>query len=154
MDLTVPFASTPGIRRRMQAQRSRDTAPELAVRRALHRLGYRYRVHERPLPALARTADIVFRRARVAVFVDGCFWHCCPEHGRRVPTPNSWYWPAKLARNQARDLDTNAQLEAAGWQVVRLWEHLAVEEMVEAVERALPPRPSAGSVDQTGSTAP
>ena len=107
----------------MQQQRSHDTEPELNVRRALHGMGLRYRVHQQPLPDLRRKADIVFRRARVAVFVDGCFWHGCPEHGRREHRVNDWYWPEKIERNRRRDADTDARLDAAGWKVVRVWEH-------------------------------
>src|SRR3954469_24349398 len=79
------FASSPEVRARMQRQPSRDTQPELALRRLLHASGLRYRIHVRPLPSLRRTADVVFRSARVAVFVDGCFWHGCPQcYGERV----------------------------------------------------------------------
>jgi DNA mismatch endonuclease (patch repair protein) len=121
----------------MQAQPSRDTMPEMALRRSLHRRGHRYRVHHRPLPGLNRTADIVFTRARVAVFVDGCFWHGCPLHGTRIPRVNEWYWPAKIARNKARDDDTRTQLEHQGWVVLRLWEHLPLDVAVAEVEQAL-----------------
>jgi len=123
----------------MSAQRSRDTSPELAVRTRLHRMGLRYRVHAAPLPSLRRRADIVFGPARVAVFVDGCFWHGCPEHGRRRHDVNGWYWPDKIARNRARDADTDEQLRAAGWAVVRAWEHEeadAVAARVAALVRA------------------
>jgi DNA mismatch endonuclease, patch repair protein len=111
------------MQRRMSAQRSHDTAPELAIRRSLHSMGLRYRVHVQPLAGLRRKADIVFPRARVAVFVDGCFWHGCPQHGRRRHEVNEWYWPEKIGRNQRRDADTDAQLHEAGWTVVRVWEH-------------------------------
>jgi DNA mismatch endonuclease (patch repair protein) len=107
----------------MSAQRNQDTTPELKIRRELHAMGLRYRVHFRPLPDLRRKADIVFTRAHVAVFVDGCFWHGCPEHGRRRHEVNGWYWPEKTARNQRRDADTNARLGDAGWTVIRVWEH-------------------------------
>lgn len=136
------YASSDKVRRQMQSQRSRDTEPELALRRALHRLGYRYRVHRRPLPTLRRTADIVFGPAQVAVFVDGCFWHGCPEHGTRVPHANQWYWPAKIERNRNRDADTDRRLEKAGWAVVRIWEHEPVETAVERVAAALAQRRS------------
>lgn len=106
----------------MRANRSRDTAPELALRRELHRLGLRYRVNARPIKAVRRTADVVFTRRKVAVFVDGCFWHGCPEH-YRAPSANSTYWGDKRARNVARDLEVNTLLEDAGWCVVRVWEH-------------------------------
>lgn len=110
----------------------RDTAPELALRRALYRQGLRYNVHRRPLPFLRRQADVVFPRAKVAVFVDGCFWHGCPEHGRRQHRTNSWYWPDKIEQNVIRDRDTDARLEEAGWTVVRVWEH---EQMTDAADR-------------------
>ena len=107
---------------RMSRQATRDTAPEMRLRRRLHALGLRYRVHLRPLPGVRRTTDIVFTRAKVAVFVDGCFWHSCPEH-RTAPAANEAWWAAKLARNVERDLDTDRRLTAAGWLVVRVWEH-------------------------------
>lgn len=125
-------ASTPGVRRRMQVQRTRDTAPELAIRRLLHAQGLRYRVDEAPLPGLRRRADIVFGPAKVAVYVDGCFWHGCPQHGNR-PTRNADYWAAKLDRNRRRDADTDAQLTAAGWLALRLWEHEPPEEAASRV---------------------
>lgn len=106
----------------MSRQTSRDTAPEVSLRRNLHALGLRYRVHVRPLPELRRTADIVFTRAKVAVFVDGCFWHSCPEHATR-PTANAAWWAVKLARNVERDADTDRRLAETGWLAVRVWEH-------------------------------
>ncbi|WP_448640743.1 very short patch repair endonuclease [Geodermatophilus sp. URMC 63] len=106
----------------MQAQRTRDTGPEIAVRRLLHAAGLRYRVDRAPLPGLRRRADLVFGPARVAVYVDGCFWHGCPEHGN-TPRSNRDYWGPKLTANRARDRDTDARLAAAGWAVVRAWEH-------------------------------
>ena len=103
------WATSPATRRSMQANRSRDTGPEVAVRRAVHRLGLRYRVDVRPLPAVRRRADLVVRRAQVAVFIDGCWWHGCPDH-YRAPRANSDYWSAKVARNQARDLEIDRAL--------------------------------------------
>lgn len=117
------YASTPGVRRRMQVQRTRDTAPEVAVRRILHAMGLRYRVDRAPLAQVRRRADIVFGPARVAVFIDGCFWHGCPEHGRPRTKANPAYWSSKIERNRARDADTDARLDEAGWVVVRAWEH-------------------------------
>ncbi|MFI2279731.1 very short patch repair endonuclease [Nocardia beijingensis] len=117
------WASTPGRRRNMQANRSRDTKPELAVRRLLHSQGLRYRVAIAPDPTLRRKADIVFPKAKVAVFIDGCFWHGCPEHGRRIFQHNTDYWPTKIATNIARDNDTTGRLESIGWTVLRFWEH-------------------------------
>lgn len=122
----------------MQAQRRRDTMPELKLRRALHRRGHRYRVDRAIVPGEPRRrADIVFVRARVAVFVDGCYWHGCAEHEARQSKANAWYWPAKIARNRERDSDSNARLVANGWLVVRVWEHETVEAGVERVEAAL-----------------
>lgn len=123
----------------MQAQRTRDTAPELDVRRILHARGLRYRVDRAPpLPALRRRADLVFGPSRVAVYVDGCFWHGCPEHGTR-PSANAEWWRDKIARNRARDADTDLRLAEAGWLVVRAWEHEdagAVAERVMLLVRA------------------
>ena len=117
------FASSPAARRRMQLVKRHDSAPELALRRSAHALGLRFYVHRCPLPGLRREADLVFPRSRVAVFVDGCFWHGCPDHGRREHRTNGWYWPDKIASNVGRDADTNARLADAGWAVVRVWEH-------------------------------
>ncbi|MHB8296837.1 MAG: DNA mismatch endonuclease Vsr [Acidimicrobiales bacterium] len=118
-----PFASSDAIRRRMSTQRRTGTEPELALRRLLHGMGLRYRVHRSPLPAIRRRADMVFGPARVAVFVDGCFWHGCPDHGRREHKVNGWYWPEKIERNRRRDADTDRRLTDAGWLVLRIWEH-------------------------------
>lgn len=106
----------------MSRQRRRDTAPELALRRNLYARGLRYRVAW-PIPGLPRrTVDIAFTRARLAVFVDGCFWHSCPEHAT-YPSVNGAWWAAKLVTNQRRDCTTTEHLEGAGWTVVRVWEH-------------------------------
>jgi DNA mismatch endonuclease (patch repair protein) len=118
-----PFASSEAMRRRMQAQRREGTGPEMALRRALHSLGLRYRLHKSPVVGLRRKADIVFGPAKVAVFVDGCFWHGCPEHGRRRHEVNGWYWREKISRNQRRDKETDDLLRAEGWEVIRIWEH-------------------------------
>lgn len=120
----------------MQGNRSRDTKPELLVRSILHRRGLRYRVATRPLPGVRRTADLVFTRARVAVFVDGCWWHRCPEHYRR-PSSNRGYWDAKVERNVARDREVDALLAEAGWTVVRAWEHENPAEVADRVEAAV-----------------
>ncbi|MFI7038598.1 very short patch repair endonuclease [Microbispora rosea] len=115
-------ASSDGTRKSMQANRGRDTKPELALRRAVHALGLRYRVSIRPLPSIRRTADIVFTRAKVAVFMDGCFWHGCPEHHTKSAT-NAEYWAEKVRRNRERDAETDRLLTEAGWSVIRIWEH-------------------------------
>ncbi|WLQ42902.1 very short patch repair endonuclease [Streptomyces laculatispora] len=116
------WASSAARRRNMQAICSRDTKPELRIRRLLHAQGLRYRVAAKPLPGLRRTADIVFRPAKLAVFVDGCYWHGCPDH-YVPPKTNSSYWSAKVLRNVTRDRDTDTRLQAAGWTVLRFWEH-------------------------------
>ncbi|MBP0451934.1 very short patch repair endonuclease [Kitasatospora sp. RG8] len=120
------WASSAANRRNMQAIRSRDTKPEMRIRQLVHADGLRYRVAARPLPGLRRTADLVFRPAKVAVFVDGCYWHGCPEH-YVSPRTNPGYWSDKVTRNVERDRDTDAQLEAAGWMVLRFWEHESPE---------------------------
>lgn len=102
-----PWASSPAARAVRVSNRRRDTRPELAVRRAVHALGLRYRVDVRPLPTVNRRADLVFSRRRVAVFVDGCYWHGCPDHGT-TPKTNAIYWGGKIARNSERDRDTDA----------------------------------------------
>src|SRR5690349_10044040 len=111
----------------MRSNKRRDSKPEVALRRALHQRGWRFRVdfpivlgEIRPRP------DIAFTRRRVAVFLDGCFWHCCPEHGK-PPKSNSDYWSKKLARNVQRDERDTQALRRAGWVVVRLWEHVSVQ---------------------------
>ena len=121
------WASSAANRKTMQANRSRDTRPELAVRSAVHARGLRYRVAVRPVRGVRRSADLVFTRARVAVFLDGCFWHGCPDHFQ-LPATNPGYWGPKIAANAARDAETDALLAAEGWTVLRFWEHtLAVE---------------------------
>jgi DNA mismatch endonuclease, patch repair protein len=117
----------------MQSQRERDTRPELLLRQELHKRGLRYFVHRKLLPNLRREADIVFARARVAVFVDGCFWHSCPEHGT-WPGRNADWWRSKLERNRARDCDTDRRLHDAGWAVVRVWEHEQPEDAADRIE--------------------
>ncbi|WP_328774266.1 very short patch repair endonuclease [Streptomyces sp. NBC_00286] len=116
------WASSAARRRNMQAIRSRDTTPERLIRRLVHAQGLRYRVAARPLPDLRRTADMVFRPAKVAVFIDGCYWHGCPEH-YIPPKTNSGYWSEKVVKNMTRDRDTDQRLEEAGWHVLRFWEH-------------------------------
>jgi len=110
---------------------SRDTAPELVLRSELHGRGFRYRVDRAPAPDVRSRADLVFGPARVAVYVDGCFWHSCPEHGTN-PKANADFWKRKLDRNRERDAETNRLLESRGWRVIRVWEH---EDPVEAADR-------------------
>ena len=117
----------------MQRQRTRDTAPEVALRRLLHAAGLRYRIDTPPLKGLRRRADIVFGPARVAVFVDGCFWHGCPLHGTRPTIANAAYWSDKVRRNRERDADTDSKLDAAGWLPIRAWEHEDATDIADQV---------------------
>ncbi|MFW5473148.1 very short patch repair endonuclease [Knoellia sp. CPCC 206450] len=120
----------------MSALARRDTRPEMELRRALHARGYRYRVQS-PVPGLPRRRiDIAFPRRKVAIFVDGCFWHGCPDHCR-IPSTNREWWEWKIARTQSRDADTDRHLAGLGWTVVRAWEHEVIEESVRAVKGAL-----------------
>lgn len=123
-----PIPSSDVVRQRMQQQRRRNTRPEMALRRALHAGGLRYRVELPVIPSLRRRADIVFGPAKVAVFVDGCFWHRCPQHATS-PKANADWWRPKLDRNRERDRDTDRLLLAQGWLPVRVWEH---EDMADA----------------------
>lgn len=134
---TESWASSPGRRRNMQANRSRDTKPEMAIRRAVHSFGLRYRVAIAPLPGLRRRADIVFTKARVAVFIDGCFWHGCPKHGRTNFNHNADYWRSKIASNMARDSNTTELLRMAGWTVLRFWEHEDANKVADAIRDAI-----------------
>lgn len=123
-------SSSPAASRRMAANRRRDTGLELSVRRALHARGFRFRVDYPVLPR--RRADVVFPRRRLAIFLDGCYWHGCPQHGSSAKA-NAGYWTAKIAANRERDRDTNERLRAAGWVVLRFWEHDPVDEIVERI---------------------
>lgn len=123
----------------MQLQRERDTAPEMALRRELHRRGLRYRVDQPIVTGTRRRVDIVFASPRVAVFVDGCFWHGCRWHGKREHSVNGWYWPGKIAGNRERDKDTDRRLRSDGWTVIRVWEHadpVVVADRIEAAVRS------------------
>lgn len=130
------WASSAATRKSMQANKSRDTKPELALRKALHAMGLRYRVCTRPIPGVRHSADVVFRPVRVAVEVRGCFWHGCSEHYRQ-PKANESYWTAKVARNVARDADTERRLREAGWWLIVVWEHEAPQEAAARVAAAI-----------------
>lgn len=134
----VPAASNETIRRRMSTTRQRDTRPELAIRSAIHRMGMRFRVDYR-FEGTRWKGDIVFPAERVAVFVDGCFWHRCPEHGT-VPKQNTEWWTAKLVANSERDRSTDHSLEDAGWRVLRFWEHDDPADAAEAIRAAVTSR--------------
>jgi DNA mismatch endonuclease (patch repair protein) len=120
----------------MQSNRSQDTGPEVAVRRLVHAMGLRYRKNIRPVPSLRRTADLVFPRQHVAVFIDGCFWHGCPEH-HRLPRANAEYWTTKVESNRRRDMATDETLAAAGWTVLRFWEHEDPIEVADTIRTAV-----------------
>ncbi|WP_082376258.1 very short patch repair endonuclease [Nocardiopsis sp. NRRL B-16309] len=133
------WASSAANRRSMRGNRSRDTKPEVAIRHLVHAAGLRYRVAAKPLPGMRRTADLLFGPTRVAVFVDGCFWHGCPEHFV-PPKTNPDYWDAKIGGNTKRDRDTDARLAEAGWLVLRFWEHQDPAECADAVTQAVSAR--------------
>ena len=121
----------------MKSNGWRDTSPEMALRSELHRRGLRFRKRYTIRLGDRRWTqpDVVFTRARLVVFVDGCFWHSCPEHGSQ-PKANSGYWKPKLARNVDRDRDTDGRLAALGWQVLRAWEHEDPEDVADRVRDA------------------
>lgn len=126
----------PAMSRRMSALARKGTNPELALRRELHRRGMRFRLQV-PVPGnRRRSIDIAFTRARLAVFVDGCFWHGCPEH-YKLPRTNTEWWAWKVARNTARDQDTDQLLAGAGWTVVRVWEHEPIRDAADRIVTAL-----------------
>ena len=120
----------------MRANRGKNTGPELALRRSLHRRGLRYLVNANPLGEGRTTADVVFPRDQVAVFVDGCFWHGCPEH-HRPATRNAEFWDEKISGNRTRDTQTTEKLIAAGWTVIRFWEHNDPVQAAEKIERLI-----------------
>ncbi|WP_435079272.1 very short patch repair endonuclease [Clavibacter michiganensis] len=128
----MSWASSDTARRVMRANKRRDTAPELAVRRILHARGHRYRVDLRVAMESRSRADIAFTRQRIAVFIDGCFWHGCPDH-LHLPKSNADYWGPKLARNVERDGEVTALLTGLGWTVLRFWEHEPADAVAEAI---------------------
>jgi DNA mismatch endonuclease (patch repair protein) len=120
----------------MRANRRRDTGPEMALRRELHRRGLRFRVDYSPLPRARCRADIVFTRQRIAVFIDGCFWHSCPDHAN-LPKANREWWRAKLALNVARDRRNDQAFDTGGWTVIRVWEHESVNSAADRIQAAI-----------------
>lgn len=134
--LPYPHPTNPQVSARMRRNSRRDSKPEIALRRALHQRGLRFRI-DMPIKLETRTVrpDVVFSRARLAVFIDGCFWHCCPEHGN-APRANTDYWRPKLARNVERDRLVDAELSAAGWKILRAWEHENPEKVADGVVHA------------------
>jgi DNA mismatch endonuclease (patch repair protein) len=130
------WASSKGTRTSMRSNRGRDTKPELKLRSLLHREGRRFRVNARPVATLRRTADVVFTKAKVAVFVDGCFWHGCTTH-RNIPATNRDFWAPKIEGNKSRDRETDRLLVEHGWFVVRVWEHTSIDDAVALVRLGL-----------------
>lgn len=120
----------------MQKQARKDTVPEVELRRELHRRGLRFRVGYRVPGNARRSIDIAFPGSRLAIFVDGCFWHRCPTHSVPAKHNGSW-WDRKLAENQRRDRETTQLLEHRGWRVIRIWEHEDPELAADRVEEAL-----------------
>jgi DNA mismatch endonuclease (patch repair protein) len=143
---TRPKASSAEVRRRMQATRQRDTPGEIALRTALRALGLRYRV-DVTLPGTRRRADVAFLRAKVAVFVDGCFWHGCPTHGT-WPKANASWWRSKIEGNRLRDQDTDCRLRSAGWTVLRFWTHDDAAGAARTIAKALHSRNDHNSPDR------
>ncbi|EIF00983.1 very short patch repair endonuclease [Saccharomonospora glauca] len=131
-----PAASSPSVTARMRSQRERDTTTELRIRRLLWRNGHRYRKHYRALPGLRREVDIAFPGKKVAVFVDGCFWHGCTEH-KSTPKANRKWWLDKIEENRRRDRDTDERLKKLGWTVLRVWEHEDPHSAVDRIVRLL-----------------
>ncbi|MFC7636385.1 DNA mismatch endonuclease Vsr [Streptomyces thermogriseus] len=137
----------------MSRQGSRDTAPEIAVRRLLHAAGLRYRVNV-PVPGMPRrTIDIAFGKYKVAIFMDGCFWHGCPEHATH-PKANSEWWRRKLDRNMSRDIETTGHLTEAGWTVLRFWEHEDPLKVALRVQEVVASKQAEHTARRRGSTAP
>lgn len=134
----MPEPLDDNVRRRMQRQRRRDTRLELEIRKRLHALGYRYRVDLRLEPSLRVRGDIVFTRRKVVVFVDGCFWHGCPEHAT-APKNNSEWWRKKLDANRERDRHNRKALREMGWTVITVWEHESPESVIEQLTASLGP---------------
>ncbi|WP_432161504.1 very short patch repair endonuclease [Streptomyces sp. NRRL F-5630] len=129
-------ASSLDARVSMRGNRGKNTKPELLLRSLLYRRGMRYRVDFRPIADVRRRADLVFSGDRIAVFVDGCFWHGCPDHYRPA-MKNADFWREKINSNKARDAETNETLAAAGWTVIRVWEHDDPDRAAAQIENAV-----------------
>lgn len=146
------WATSAGVRSSMQSNRGRDTRPELAVRRELHRRGLRYFVNRRPVPQVRRTADVVFPRVKMAVLIDGCFWHGCPTHHTPAKA-NAEYWAEKVRRNRERDRETDELWRESGWTVLRFWTHDPSAIIADTVERAVRSAKEVGGGSQPPCTA-
>lgn len=130
--MSESWASSVAVRNVMKANKGRDTAPEMALRRALHAAGLRYRVNTRPIPGSRMTVDIVFTRARIAVEMRGCFWHGCPNH-HRPSRRNAEFWSAKIADNARRDETKRKALAMHGWELIVVWEHDDIAEAAHMI---------------------
>lgn len=128
--------TSPATRKRMSKVRQKGTAPELALRKELFRLGLRYRIDRTVLERPRRVADIVFPKQKIAVFVDGCFWHGCPIHAT-WPKNNADFWQNKIEMNMSRDADTNSRLEQLGWTVIRIWAHESATEAAQRIKKII-----------------
>lgn len=147
LERQLSWASSPAVRKSMLGNKSRDTKPELIVRRHLHASGLRYRVHARPIKTWNRRADIVFSRAKTAIFINGCYWHGCPKHYVE-PKTNTDYWSHKIERNKERDAETFRRLRNEKWLVIPVWEH---ENLVARAEKiAIRVRKRIDHLDQNG----
>lgn len=137
-----PHPASPAVTAAMKGNRRSDTTPETKIRSLLHRAGYRFRKDYR-ITLCHRSArpDIAFTAKQVAIFIDGCFWHSCPIHGRTPAGPNTQYWQAKLAANTKRDHQNNHDLQEAGWTVMRIWEHQEPRDAVLAIISTLHANP-------------
>ena len=127
----MPKALNQQVSEQMRRMPSKNTKPEVALRRELHKLGLRYRIHANELPG---TPDIVFTKAKMAVFVDGCYWHFCPVHAN-LPKTNRRWWRKKFTENRKRDERNDRELESMDWMPIRTWEHEDPIETARAIKK-------------------
>lgn len=131
-----PAAKSPVVSEEMRRMPEKNTGPEIAVRKALFKEGFRYRLHY-PVPGeRRRTIDIAFPKVKIAIFIDGCFWHGCSKH-RKIPKSNYEWWKTKIEGNRVRDKDTDRKLRSDGWTVLRYWEHVPVNVVISKIEEAI-----------------
>jgi len=145
-----PQSSSPDASRRMANVRQKGTDAEVALRKEMHRIGLRYRVDYEVLRQPRRVADVAFPGRKVAVFVDGCFWHGCPEHAT-WPKQNANFWREKIEANRRRCADTNHRLRSLGWTVLRFWSHESPAEAARAVARVVAEADARSAVPSSGS---
>jgi DNA mismatch endonuclease Vsr len=147
------WATSPSVRAVMQGNRKRGTRPELALRQALRHLGIHYRLGRRPLVGRMGTPDLLLHAGRMAIFIDGCFWHACPDHVS-APASHQEYWGPKIERNRIRDMEVNEMLAAAGWTVVRVWEHESPDVAARKIADVLDGNGKGTSTHRTNSASP